>query len=220
MKFKVRDKVRFIGNYNKHCNRDGRTGLTLKELIKSTNNILTVSEVHYTYITVKEDVFWCFDNNELELIKDKQFTKSDLKDGDIVTYRNGDKRTIINNNLIDEQGEKAHDLNYYREDLTSKGGTGYLDIIKVERPTSYETVFERKEEILDETEKRYLREVIRPFRKQVIEIIKWKYTGRNEYFIKIRLENGGILKFPDFTDKTMYKGMLADNSYTLEQLGL
>lgn len=102
-----------------------------------------------------------------------KFRKSDLKDGDIVTYRSGEKRIKIDNRLFDEKGSTTNWLHSYNEDLTR----GYkehreTDIIKVERPVRYETVFKRKEEILDEAEKRYLRDVIRPFRKQVKTISK------------------------------------------------
>lgn len=45
------------------------------------------------------------------------FKKKDLKDGDIVTYRNGRKRTFIKGNLIDEFGQIAKRINNYDDDL-------------------------------------------------------------------------------------------------------
>lgn len=215
MKFKVGDRVRLV-----KISESEQKSIYGKEYINALNKIFTIKNIYDdNWARLKEANISPY-LSDLELISEK-FTKSDLKDGDIVTYRNGEKRTRIAGKLFDENGTATMWLHSYNEDLIREyKEREETDIIKVERPTGYETVFERREEILDETEKRYLRDVIRPFRKQVIEIIKWKYTGRDEYFIKIRLENGDILKFPDFTDKTMYKGMLADNSYTLEQLGL
>lgn len=89
----------------------------------------------------------------------------------------------------------------------------------VERPVKYETVFERNEEILDETEKRYLANVIRPFRHKVKSIMK-----RSEYgslcYIKICLKNGDGACLPFFKENSMYKGMELNREYSLKELGL
>lgn len=160
----------------------------------------------------------CMWEDEIEKVE-AQFTKSNLKDGDIVTYRNGEKRTVINNKLIDEDGEDANELSYYKKDLTEEDETGYLDIIKVERPIGYETIFERKEEILDETEKRYLRDVIRPFRDKVTGIIKNDSSSREYQYIELSLKCDDAT-LPYFEADTMYKNMKVNKSYTLKELGL
>lgn len=72
--------------------------------------------------------------------------------------------------------------------------------------------------ILDKVEKRYLSDVIRPFRDEVKEITKWQYSGDNGYFVKIKFKNNETMNFPSFTDKIMYKGMQADRGYSLEEL--
>lgn len=48
----------------------------------------------------------------------KEFTKADLKDGMVVKHRNGDKRMVISEALIGENGYA--DQNCFREDLTHR----------------------------------------------------------------------------------------------------
>ena len=48
----------------------------------------------------------------------KEFTKADLRDGMVVKYRNGDKRMVVNEALIGEDGYA--DRNCFREDLTHR----------------------------------------------------------------------------------------------------
>lgn len=72
-------------------------------------------------------------------------------------------------------------------------------------------------EILDETEKEYLKEVIRPFKDKIKFIFKKEYKGC--YYIKILLNNDEM-SLPNFEKETMYKGMEVDKKYTLKELGL
>ena len=76
---------------------------------------------------------------------------------------------------------------------------------------------EKKEDILDEVEKEYLRAVIKPFRKRMTCIKKSRYF--NYEFIILNLDNDGIF-LPSFKKGKMYKGMKEDKEYTLEELGL
>lgn len=138
---------------------------------------------------------------------EKTFTKSDLKDGDKCTLKNGqaifvDKTSIYGFNSIDAQ------LKYFNDDVS---------IVKVERPVKYETLFERKEEILDETEKKYLASIIKPFRNKVESIRK---KASNKEFISIELKDEASIDFPYFKKGTMYKGMKENKEYTLKELGL
>lgn len=73
-------------------------------------------------------------------------------------------------------------------------------------------------EILDETEKRYLKAVIRPFKDKIIYISKENAFG-GEYYIYIELGDDSIC-LPDFKKGTMYNGMEEDKEYTLKELGL
>lgn len=138
---------------------------------------------------------------------EKTFTKSDLKDGDKCTLKNGqvifvDKTSIYGFNSIDAQ------LKYFNDDVS---------IVKVERPVKYETLFEREEEILDETEKRYLSNVIKPFRDKVKAIKKISYSRE---FIRIYIKEDEPIILPYFEKGIMYKGMKENKEYTLKELGL
>lgn len=208
MKFKVGDTVRVV-RCRLHINCENNN--TIRKIV----NIEKKGEYPY----VLEDCDEIFREDELELVQEKQFTKADLKDGDIVIYRNGNKRTVISNNLIAEDGYIGKHLSEYNDELKGKGYNG-SDIVKVERPVKYETVFERKEEVLDEAEKRYLSDVIRPFKNRIKYIYKKQScVKKNRQFIGIVLEKD-TLDLPYFTEGTMYKGMQIDKNYTLEELNL
>lgn len=72
--------------------------------------------------------------------------------------------------------------------------------------------------ILDSTEKKYLSEVIRPFRKEVVFIEKLKIPFGKEYIL-ITLKDDGMY-LPSFDKGTMYKGVKLEKKYTPEELGL
>lgn len=207
MKFKVGDKVRVI-----KCSIDG-------ERCKNFNKISTITKIgeHLCYPYILKDIRETFREDELELVE-VQFTKSDLKDGDIVTYRNGLKKIVSGDKLYGN--DLFTSLRYYPEDLKDVDGEEKNDIVKVERPVKYETLFERKEEILDEVEKRYLTEVIRPFRKRIQFIQKKKEITEINPYIRIVCEDNDKLVFPYITDNSMYKGMEVNKKYTLKELGL
>lgn len=76
----------------------------------------------------------------------------------------------------------------------------------------------KKEEILDQIEKEYLRAVIKPFRDNV-KYIKKNYHIEYEY-ITIYIKNDCNICFPNFKKGTMYKGMENNKEYSLEELGL
>ena len=95
------------------------------------------------------------------LEKDKtNFTKYDLKDGDIVTLRNGAKLVycddcffdIDNNiaNILTDFEDLTEDLKYDNSNWNADTKANN-DIMKVERPTQYKTMYERKEEVKEMT---------------------------------------------------------------------
>lgn len=208
MKFKVGDEVKVL--------KEGSHGQDIGTICKIIKIDNTDTNMPYLAKCPNSAEQWFYEK-ELGKI---QFTKSDLKDGDIVTYRNGEKRIVENINLIDETGEIAHRLDYYTNELkVDSRCCSNLDIVKVERPVKYETVYERKEEILDEAEKRYLRDVIRPFKNRVEYIEKEWCFGNREYII-IAIKDSEELIFPAFKENTKYKNMELEKEYTLEELGL
>lgn len=196
MKFRIGDKLKVINI--KHCQF-----CNIGEIVK----VVDVEEIckRYSCRTSKGLVFY-FEESELEKL---DFTKADLKDGDKCTLKNGqvifvDKTSDYGFSNINEQ------LKYFNDDVS---------IIKVERPVKYETMFERKEEILDEVEKKYLVDVVRPFRSKVRSVYKMASVCSNKEFICIQLKDENFT-LPYFEKGTMYKEMQTGKRYTLEKLGL
>lgn len=199
MKFNIGDKVRVV-RCSTHLNCEYNN--TIGKIIGIVVNR------RYPYELEGVDEF--FRESELELVQERQFTKTDFKKGDKCTLKNGaviffGQECNYRFNNLDEQ------LRYACNDNAS--------IVKVERPTHYKTVFERKEEVLDETERKYLADVIRPFRDKVKYIYKGQEWGNIKEFIHIELKKDA-LDLPYFTAGTMYKGMETGRNYTLEELGL
>lgn len=77
--------------------------------------------------------------------------------------------------------------------------------------------------ILDEVEKRYLSNIIKPFRNCVKCISKNRFDGFEYIFIVYFSKLGNedyVLDLPAFEEGTMYKGMEACKHYTLEELNI
>ena len=94
---------------------------------------------------------------------------------------------------------------------------GKISIIKVEQP------------ILDNIEKKYLSNIIKPFRNKVIGITKYDYSNNGEYIhIKLKRTISPVdyfiplesIDLPIFKRGIMYKGMELRREYTLKDLGL
>ena len=82
-----------------------------------------------------------------------------------------------------------------------------------------------KNPILDEIEKEYLSNVIKPFRDKVKCIVKRDYemSYENEYIFIVFNDDGCMqikMCFPSFKKGTMYKGMKANKRYSLSELGV
>lgn len=205
MKFKVGDKVKVIAKKHGH-------EFAIGEIVK----IEEVSDRDYKCSSLKKNELWWMEEDEFVEWK---FTKSDLKDGDIVTQRNGLKKMVFENKLYGSNHFVS--LTYYTEDLKDANGNEEYDIIKIERPGKYNTIFERKEEILDETEKRYLASVIKPFKNKIETIEKTIKIGDSSLcYLNIYIKNDDIANLPNFKKDSMYKGMEPERKYTLEELGL
>lgn len=205
MKFKVGDKVKVIAKKHGH-------GFNIGEIVK----IEEISDREYKCSSLKKDKLWWMGEDEFIKVK---FIKSDLKDGDIVTYRDGRKKIVFEDKFYGSNHFVL--LKYYTEDLKDIDGEEENDIIKVERPVKYETVFERKEEILDETEKRYLASVIKPFKNKIETIEKTIKIGDSSLcYLIMLLKNNDMANLPNFKKNSMYKGMETNKKYTLKELGL
>ena len=75
-----------------------------------------------------------------------------------------------------------------------------------------------REQILDDVEREYLSEVIRPFKGDVDYICKRLNHGG--YYIAIASNGSDVMKLPYFPNNEMYKGMELDRRYKLKELGL
>ena len=80
-----------------------------------------------------------------------------------------------------------------------------------------------EEEKLDNVEKRYIKDFIRPFRDDIkyIKKVATLYTLKEQIRI-IYYKNGitGEILLPPFPKNSMYKGMKLNKEYTLEELGI
>lgn len=80
---------------------------------------------------------------------------------------------------------------------------------------------EYKPNILDDVEKAYLSAVIKPFRKDIEYIVKFKrYSDKKEYIYMTMKKDDDYCALPVFEKGTMYKGMEVNKRYTLKELGL
>ena len=150
----------------------------------------------------------------------KEYTYEDLKKSPIGTKITFENREVL---VKDDDGNYSNkkrwrgdsDLKELKDRINTLG-----KIIKIEEPT-YQTVYEVKQEILDEAEKRYLRGVIKPFKDKVKYIKKCDFSDTKNIEIGIK-KNSYIwkLSLPPFEKDMMYKNMEDDKQYTLEELGL
>ena len=79
--------------------------------------------------------------------------------------------------------------------------------------------------VLDEAEKRYLTNIIKPFRDKVISIANYYEESIGNNYIEIEVKQNychenQYVSLPYFKSGTMYKGMEEYKKYTLEELGL
>ena len=140
MKFKVGDRVKFVKSTWNHSYR-----VKVGEVYK-IKNIDKYSKLAYQ----TETNFEWFKEEELEKV---EYTYEDLKKSPI-----GTKVTFEKGNILvktgDNRFENVLDVSRIQE-LVNFTDSSYGKIIKIEEPI-YQTVYEAKVEILDETEKRYL----------------------------------------------------------------
>lgn len=108
------------------------------------------------------------------------------------------------------------------KDLTRHGGC-YEDCIDCKKAAMKWLLEEYKEPVLDDAERKYLSEVLRPFREEISTIAKYpfveNYKTKREYII-VRFKYRCGWSFPTFKVGTMYKGMETQKEYTLKELGL
>lgn len=208
-KFKVGDKVKI--NKKIISFKYGKGGVRSDVIGK----IIGVREDNEYYVDFPSVRCWHGLEKELELVEET-YTYEDLKKAPI-----GTKITFEKGIILVKTTEKRFEsgLSFTSiENIKNLKDEYYGKIIKIEEP-KYTTVYESKPEILDEAEKKYLSNVIRPFRDKIKYIMKVKSSYDNNFYIRIVLNND-VSTLPYFKKNTMYKGMKIDKEYALEELGL
>lgn len=114
--------------------------------------------------------------------------------------------------------EVSTNIQNYTFDIENKNKLNMLNNDLDKKIKNIRIVYEFEQEILDDKEKEYLSNVIKPFKSEVVAIKKNEGENNREY-IEIDLGSDDIL-FPYFKKGTMYRGMEVDKEYTLEELGL
>lgn len=134
-KFKVGDKVK---------RKDGEL-FSNDEQVLTVSNLLLAHDSASGFVVVFEETGTNMHEDALELAE-IPFTKSDLKDGMVVTYRDGQRqpRVLFDGKLYNMINmSNISDLKYFNDDLTDPFYED-VDIIKVEYMG--EVLWERKEE--------------------------------------------------------------------------
>lgn len=197
MELKKGDKIKIVGTY-------GEPAYYNDHLEK----IYTVKDVFTDFVTTIESVF--IRPNKINIIKVNNLKDYDLKKaplGTKITFKNGD--TIIKN------GKKTYSNSYF----TTYDNQIYKEIIaKIEEP-EYKTVYANVFDVLDEKERKYLKDVIRPFRNRVKHITK-RNVFEGQEVITICIDDYYAVNLPLFEKGTMYIGMETDKNYTLEDLNI
>ena len=105
--------------------------------------------------------------------------------------------------------------------LCGRIANGYCEGFKCEgcKERAIKWLLEEYEEpVLDEVERKYLSDVIKPFGHRVSYIVK-RLNGSG-YYIAFVVNNFDVMNLPYFTRNTMYKGMTVGRQYKLKELGL
>lgn len=156
-KYKVGQKVK-IKEYIEDGSCSSNGIYFNKEMKKYLGNVVTIEETNvlgssYRYYYIKEDNgSWKWDEEWLEPY-DEVKTKEDLKDGDVVTLRNGDRLLYCDGQFKDltyPHHNGICDTYDIEDDLTSDSDDND-DIMKVERPLSYYEVFNREDKVREMT---------------------------------------------------------------------
>ena len=150
MRFYKGKKVRVKNNLRNI--EDFRGGFT-PSMEEFEGKIVTITNVYDDKVYIKEDIpghIW-----DLRAFEELSFNKGDIKEGDIITLRNGDRLLVDADkdlqDLSEENDNSVASLYVYRNDMIHCCGNKDYDIVKVERPVKYSTVYDRKEEVREMT---------------------------------------------------------------------
>ena len=202
--FNVGDKVKCIDAIGS-INRELKNGETYIVSHVDTNGFVKLKGLSSYY----------YDPSRFKKI---EYTYEDLKKSAIgtkITFEDGKVLIKTEENRFENRINVTYIgeiNNHFKDKILGK-------IIKIEKP-SYTTVYEAKPEILDEVEKRYLKNFITPFKESVETIRKLYSPVKDKEYIQIRYKDDRPTCLPYFKKNTMYKDMKENRNYTLEELGL
>lgn len=131
MKYKVGDKVRVRSDLEVNKNYGSHAFVSVMEKFKS--KIVTIERVDLNnkYQIKEDDGEWYWND---EMLLPVTFTKSDLETGHVVEYRDGQRRMVIGDTLIDCSGSRQitnFKSKYYSDNLTILSACNEWDICKV-----------------------------------------------------------------------------------------
>ena len=142
MEFKVGEKVRI--KYNLEDIKYFKGGLA-SDMKKEEGKIVTIAKIFNEKAEVEEN-HWTWDLRAFEKLN--IVSKDDLKNGDIVTLRNGDRLVFVGGedfiDLSDDNDNCLSDICDLEDDFTHESYED-SDIVKNERPVKFTTVFTREE---------------------------------------------------------------------------
>ena len=204
MKFRVGERVKFV-----------------KSTIYHTDNV-KIGEIYKIIKIAGHDVRYQAENKEW--FKEEELEKVDYSYEDLKKSPIGSKITFENGAVLVKDEKNFFENVFSCRDIANLCNLkdNYSDlgkIIKIEEPT-YTTVYEAKPEILNEVEKRYLKNFITPFKESVETIRKLYSPVKDKEYIQIRYKDDRPTCLPYFKKNTMYKDMKKNRNYTLEELGL
>lgn len=127
---------------------DFRGGL-IPSMEEFEGKIVTITNVYDDKVHIKEDDDgYVWDLRAFEELEGLVINKDDIKGGDIITLRNGDRLLIDADkdvsDLSDENNNSVYSLDCYENDMTYRAGNSNYDIVKVERPVEYSIVYDKE----------------------------------------------------------------------------
>ena len=134
MKYKIGDKVKVRTDLIADEVYGGQSFMSgMKPFVGKIYTISRIDSDQKYYMF--EEIGWVWTDEMIEGPVKTPFTKSDLKTGMVVEYRNGSRRLVLRDyqgtgkNLL--IGDRWASFNFYNEDLTYDSGDKNYDIVKV-----------------------------------------------------------------------------------------
>lgn len=191
MKFKVGDKIKGLSDTYGITNTDMDLG-EVKEVAEKFIKILVLE--HKDSMEIGHVYTSYFPEGKFEIVENLTISQLQSEIDKLSNKVSKEYSNVISN---------RDKVNYLKEQLK--------ELIK-------ESKKEENKPILDDVEREYLKNVIKPFKNKVNGIRKGSSGGGEFIHIGIIDEMGIFL--PNFKKNTMYKGMEAGKEYTLKELSL